>query len=103
MDQELVAGLGNELTDEILWRARLHPGVGASSLHEEELDRLHGALTEVVATSVRHGRIPALDGWLESVRGDDAPVCPRCGAPVERRSVAGRTAYVCSREQPPPR
>lgn len=103
MDQSLLAGLGNELTDEILWRACLHPGRAAGGLDGGELDRLHRALSGVLRTSLRHGRIPALEGWLESVRGQDEPRCPRCGAPVERLQVGGRTAYVCPADQPAPR
>ena len=99
MDQSLLAGIGNELSDEILWRARLHPGRPASGLSGDELDRLHRALTEVLRESMRHGRIPDEPGWLESVRGTDAPRCPRCGARIERTTVAGRTAHLCPREQ----
>jgi formamidopyrimidine-DNA glycosylase len=103
MDQSLLAGLGNELTDEILWRACLHPRRAARRLDDGELDRLHRALSEVLRTSVRHGRIPALEGWLESVRGLDEPRCPRCGTPIVRLRISGRTAYVCPADQPPPR
>jgi formamidopyrimidine-DNA glycosylase len=36
MDQSLLAGLGNMLSDEILWRARLHPTRVASTLAPAE-------------------------------------------------------------------
>lgn len=99
MNQSAIAGLGNELSDEILWRARLHPDRRAGDLSDEELHDLHGAMSEVLAESKRHGRIPEGPGWLESVRGESDPRCPRCGAPVDVITSAGRTAYVCSKEQ----
>ena len=44
MDQAAIAGLGNVYTDEILFRARLHPQRRASDLSEEEVRRLHGSI-----------------------------------------------------------
>lgn len=102
MDQDLMAGVGNELSDEILWQACLHPHTSVGDLDEDELDALHEALESVLSESVRHGRIPRADGWLESVRDDDEPDCPRCGAPIDRIDAAGRTSYVCPEEQPAP-
>jgi formamidopyrimidine-DNA glycosylase len=100
MNQRRVAGIGNELSDEILWRARLHPRRPAGSLDAGERGRLHRALREVIATSNRHGRIPVRRRWLKSQRRAREPRCPRCRAPFERAAVAGRTAYWCPRCQP---
>ena len=100
MNQRRIAGIGNELSDELLWHARLHPRRQAASLRANEWARLHRALVEVIATSNRHGRIPTGNGWLKSQRGRREPRCPRCGAQVRRATVAGRTAYWCPRCQP---
>ena len=99
MDQTLLAGLGNELSDEVLWRACLHPERPAAGLDQGEVDALHRAMDEVLAASKRHGRIPEASGWLEPVRGTADPSCPRCGAPIETIRSAGRTAYICRQEQ----
>src|SRR6185503_19700337 len=40
LDQSAIAGVGNLLADEILWRARMSPRRQAGSLTEEELDTL---------------------------------------------------------------
>src|SRR3954471_21102608 len=40
LDQGVIAGVGNLLADETLWRARLSPRRAAGSLSLEELDRL---------------------------------------------------------------
>jgi formamidopyrimidine-DNA glycosylase len=47
MDQDVIAGIGNIYSDEILFEARIHPKRPASSLQSEEIRRLHQA-TQVV-------------------------------------------------------
>lgn len=73
MNQRVLAGVGNELSDEILWRARLDPRRPARGLRERDLDRLHEAMREVIEDSSRHGRIPRERGWIGSQRGRPEP------------------------------
>jgi formamidopyrimidine-DNA glycosylase len=94
MDQSVIAGLGNLLTDEILWRARVHPSRPIGSL-DDDIPRLHAAMKRVLQTSVRHGRVPGLPRWLTRVRDDPDPSCPRCGTRLMRRSVGGRSSVWC--------
>ena len=99
MDQRLLAGLGNLLADEMLWRAGLDPRAPASALGSERLDALYDALREVLRGSIRAGRVPHGRNWLTSVRDRKGPACPRCGTPLQRTTVAGRTAVWCPRCQ----
>jgi formamidopyrimidine-DNA glycosylase len=104
MDQAFLAGVGNLLADEILWQARIHPATRIEDLPEEVRGRLFDALRKVVRTSVeRFGEVPHLRGWLLPVRGEPDAACPRCGTPLARTVVAGRTTWFCPRCQPPPR
>ena len=100
MDQSVLAGLGNMLSDEVLWQARLNPSRSVSNLDDDELRRLHATMRRVLRTSVRHGRIPALRGWLRRVRDAPDPVCPRCGTPLDRHRIGGRMSLRCPRCQP---
>jgi len=92
MDQARLAGVGNLLADEILWRAGLDPARPAGGLTDEELTDLHRTLREVLdELMVRGGshtgdvrQAAALDG-----------LCPRDGAPLTRRQVGGRTTVSC--------
>jgi formamidopyrimidine-DNA glycosylase len=99
MNQRLVAGIGNELSDEILWRARIHPAQGLGGLGPRTRGRIFEAMREVLTESVRHGRIPRKPGWIEEVRGTPDAKCPDCGTKLRRTTVAGRTAYWCPRHQ----
>lgn len=95
MDQRVIAGLGNMLSDEVLWRACVDPTRSASALDDHAVERLHRSLRDVLRRSVRAGRIPRTSSWLSSQRDEDQPVCPRCHQRLERRTIAGRTSLSC--------
>ncbi len=99
MDQSVIAGLGNLLTDEICWRARIAPTRPVAGLAGDDVRRLHAAMVPVLRTSVRHGRVPGLPRWLTGVRDEPDPSCPRCGARLAHGRVAGRTSLWCPRCQ----
>ncbi len=99
MDQRLIAGIGNLLSDEILWRARVHPSTPVSALTKYRRQRLYEALHGAVTESTRYGRIPQGERWLTGVRDDRQARCPRCGTRLRRGTVAGRTACWCPRDQ----
>jgi formamidopyrimidine-DNA glycosylase len=99
MDQRLLAGVGNLLSDEILWRARVHPATPVQTLSARALNHLHTALRETVSESTRYGRVPHGERWLTRVRDSRDAHCPRCGTRLRRATIAGRTACWCPRCQ----
>lgn len=99
MNQSILAGIGNELSDEILWRARLHPGTDLEALDLSARRHLYAVLHDTLEETARHGRIPQTGEWLDSQRGADEPVCPHCHHRLEVATVAGRTSYWCPHEQ----
>jgi len=92
LDQHRLAGLGNLLVDESLWRARLDPARPAGSLDETELRRLQRRIVATVADLFERGG--SHRGDLQAGRHRDGH-CPRCGSPLDRRTVGGRTTYSC--------
>jgi formamidopyrimidine-DNA glycosylase len=96
MDQSVIAGIGNLLADEILWQARIDPRRPASSLSEEELDGLRRAMRAAIRRALRKGG--AHTGSINAHREPDGH-CPRCGAPLSRGRIGGRTTYWCPEEQ----
>ncbi len=97
LNQAVIAGVGNLLADEALWRARLSPLRETGSLSPEELDRLRRDLRAATRRAVRRGGVHTGDLIPHRHRGG---ICPRCGAALERATVGGRTTYWCPREQP---
>jgi formamidopyrimidine-DNA glycosylase len=96
MDQSVIAGIGNLLADEILWQARIDPRRSAGGLDEPELDQLRRATRAAVRRALAHGG--AHTGSLIPHRKADG-YCPRCGTPLSRTRIGGRTTYWCPREQ----
>ncbi len=99
MDQRLIAGIGNLMSDEILWRARIPPSAPVQRLSARRRRRIYEALRAVVSESRRYGRVPHGRRWLTRVRDNRGAACPRCGASLRRGTVAGRTAVWCPRCQ----
>lgn len=96
MDQQRLAGVGNLIADEVLWRASLHPRRPAGSLSAAELRRLHrhlrSALDDLMGLGGSHcGRIVA-----ERRPGGR---CPRDGTPLQRATIGGRTTWWCPSHQ----
>ena len=112
LDQRTLAGLGNIYVDEALWRARLNPLRPAAGLDRNELRRLHRAIRAALehglarqGSTLRDYRLP--DGSGGSMQNEfrvygrrDEP-CDRCGTPIARTTVAGRTTWFCPACQPP--
>ena len=92
MDQSRVAGIGNLLADEILWRAGVSPVRPAGSLSDEEVRRLAGVIRRTVALLVRRGGSHTGDLMPERRPGG---VCPADGSPLVRGVVGGRTTWWC--------
>jgi formamidopyrimidine-DNA glycosylase len=100
MNQHVLAGLGNMLSDEICWRAGLHPGRPATSLDDQEMRQLHRVMQHTLRTAVRHQQIPRTRNWLNSARDRNPAPCPRCRTPLRRSAIGGRTSIWCPFCQP---
>ena len=92
MDQSRLAGLGNLLVDEILWRTGLSPRRACDALDDAEVRRLARGVRGTVEVLI--GRGGSHTGDLMEERRRDGR-CPRDGAPLQRIEVGGRTTYWC--------
>jgi formamidopyrimidine-DNA glycosylase len=90
MDQARVAGLGNLLTDEALWRAAIDPARAARAVDADERRALHRAIRATLRVLGRRGGSHTGD----LPRDLDSP-CPRDGGALLRRRIGGRTTYSC--------
>jgi formamidopyrimidine-DNA glycosylase len=96
MDQARIAGLGNLLADEALWRAGIDPARPAASLDAAEQVRLRRAIANTLRVLQKRGGSHTGDLMPARVPGG---LCPRDGAPLLRRAVGGRTTYSCPTHQ----
>jgi formamidopyrimidine-DNA glycosylase len=113
LNQHFIAGLGNIYASEALWHARIHPCRSAGSLSDEETQRLHGAIVDVLRQGIRHGGTSLDDGqyvypdgglgaYQQRLKVYDraGDQCPRCGYTLERIVQGQRSTYVCPACQP---
>jgi formamidopyrimidine-DNA glycosylase len=96
LDQSAISGVGNLLADEALWQAHLDPRRRTGDLNPDELDRLRREVRASVRSAIRKGG--AHTGRVIAARQNDG-ACPRCGSPLERARIGGRTTYWCPKCQ----
>jgi formamidopyrimidine-DNA glycosylase len=95
MDQQRLAGVGNLLADEMLWRAGLDPA-RRTPLSDAELVTLHKAVRATLRLLGRRGGSHMGDLMEERRPGGH---CPLDGAELRRATVGGRTTYWCPQHQ----
>lgn len=109
-DPQLLSGIGNAYSDEILHRARLSPLALTQSQDEATLARLFVATCAVMAEWTRRLRAEAMahGGWPAkvtafrpemAVHGKFGQPCPDCGTPVQRIVQGEREINYCARCQ----
>jgi len=99
-----VAGIGNGMLQDILFRARLSPKRKVPDLDVGDRERLHAAIVETMSEGVRLGGrdterdflgVPGGYVALMDRRTAGAP-CSECGAPIAKLQYLGGSCYVCS-------
>lgn len=96
LDQSRVAGIGNLVVDEVLWRAGLSPVRPAGSLSAAELRRLQRHLVGTLGSLIERGG-SHLGDLVDERRPNGR--CPRDGCPLVRSEVGGRTTWWCPHHQ----
>lgn len=96
LDQSRIAGIGNLIVDEVLWRAGLSPLRAAGSLSPAEARRLHRHLRATLDTLIERGGSHLGDLVEQRHPGGR---CPRDGAALVRSEVGGRTTWWCPGHQ----
>ncbi len=118
LDQSVVAGIGNIYASEALARAGIHPKTPSRSLRLEQAQRLWQAIRRVLREAIAAGSTVPLDfegtgardglfyygrsaatpeSYTERLRvyGRQGEPCDRCGEPIKRIFLAGRSTFFC--------
>jgi formamidopyrimidine-DNA glycosylase len=103
--QNILSGIGNAYSDEILWEARLSPVKQTSRLTDREADDLHAAVRRVLSSWIERLAAETGDRWPKrvtafrpemAVHGKFGEPCPRCSAPVQRIVYASNETNYCA-------
>ncbi len=106
MDQNIIAGIGNIYSDEILFEAKIHPFKEVSKLKGGELKKIYQAIREILPKAIEVGgesisdfrRISGERGGFDSLRmvyRREGERCRRCGTIIKRVKLGGRSAHFC--------
>jgi formamidopyrimidine-DNA glycosylase len=100
-DQNVLAGIGNAYSDEILHTAKLSPFKLAAKLTDDEVGRLHDAMGAVLTDAVQRS-VGQKAATLKSEKRSGLRVhartglpCPVCGDTVREVSFADRSFQYC--------
>jgi len=111
LNQQFIAGIGNYLADEILFRASIHPLRKANTLKSIEIKNLFLSIRYIIRQSIAYGGTTFLtfrgpEGkkgrfWkkLQVFRKTGEP-CPHCKKPITRIIVGQRSTHICENKQP---
>jgi formamidopyrimidine-DNA glycosylase len=100
-EQEVIAGVGNAYSDEILHAAKLSPFAITDRLAPEALDRLYEAMRSVLADAVNRSvgqQAATLKGEKKSglaVHNRTGLPCPVCGTTIREVSFADSSLQYC--------
>lgn len=106
MDQSVIAGIGNIYSDEILWKAKIHPLKDLKKLKEEELERIYLSMKEILKKAIELGgesisdyrRISGERGYFDKERKvyrREGEKCFLCKSKIKRIKLKGRSSYFC--------
>lgn len=106
LDQAMIAGIGNIYADEALFDAGIHPLRRTDTLSDEEIEVLYVAIRRVLEIGIARegasidtyvkpdGEMGDMQNAVMVFRRTDRP-CYRCGTPIVRLIVGGRSTHIC--------
>ena len=96
MNQNIIAGIGNIYSDEILFQARIHPKNKISELDDLKVRELFEITKKVLKVGIeRKGNLKTYphDFLIPHRKKDE--VCPDCGGNIERLKISRRYGFYC--------
>ncbi|MFN2117122.1 MAG: bifunctional DNA-formamidopyrimidine glycosylase/DNA-(apurinic or apyrimidinic site) lyase [Candidatus Promineifilaceae bacterium] len=106
LDQTMIAGIGNIYADEALFYAGLKPGRKTDTLDALEIKKLHEGIQYVLQLGIRRegatistylkpdGEKGSMQEDVKVFRRTGEP-CFRCGEPIQRIILGGRSTHYC--------
>ncbi len=101
MNQQVLAGIGNTYSEEILLRAQLHPKTSVAHPDAPILGKLHREVRRLLKVMIEGEANPhKLPGSFLLSHRREGERCPRGNGKIRKIEAAGRTAYYCPACQP---
>jgi endonuclease-8 len=87
LDQNIFAGVGNIIKNEVLWRVRIHPATQVKNIPPSELKELIAETKKFSLLFYKWRKAFVLRKHLDIYQKS---ICPRCGAKVKREKTGKR-------------
>lgn len=104
INQEVLAGIGNGYSDEILWHAEIRPDKKINEMDIQQLTRLYHSIQFILERGIKQG------GYMENplYKGDgktggyqfyvydkDGQECSRCNTIIIKTEISSRKTFLC--------
>ena len=111
MDQNIIAGIGNIYSDEVLWMAGIHPETKVEKIPENILKILYESVIKILTQSIKVGGDSMSDyrnphgekGGYQNIHKVYRRTGEKCqkkdGGIIRRIKVGGRSAHYCDKHQ----
>ena len=107
LDQQLISGIGNIYSDEILFEAGVHPESHPNKIPEKLLKKMHVASIKILKKGIDfggdsdsdyrniHGERGAFQNKHHAYRHTGEKCSRRDGGTIERKMIGGRSGHFC--------
>lgn len=110
MNQKFIAGIGNIYADEILFLSGIRPDRTADTLTDMEKEKIYFNMRDILKKGILYGGTTFSDyvnafgqeGSFQvelRVYQKEGEECFKCGAPIEKTKIGGRSTYYCPKCQ----
>jgi len=111
MDQEVITGIGNIYSNDILWAAKIHPFQPANRISEKEMKAMYQAMRKILNRALKLRGTSTSDfrdtsgkkgkyGDVRLVYQREGEFCGHgCGGKIVREKIGGRSAHFCPKCQ----
>ncbi|MEK7067113.1 MAG: bifunctional DNA-formamidopyrimidine glycosylase/DNA-(apurinic or apyrimidinic site) lyase [Patescibacteria group bacterium] len=110
MDQEIISGIGNIYSDEILWQAGIHPATPANMISDEKIGLMYNIMKKILRLAIKAGGDSMSD--FRNIYGEagkfqnyhqvyrrEGEKCSHCLTIIKRIKIGGRSAHFCPKCQ----
>lgn len=111
MNQEVISGIGNIYSDEILWEAGIHPLAKVEKINKEELEKIFKAIKKILKRAIKakgdsisdYRRPSGEKGRYQEIQNAYQMTGQKCrkrdGGIIKRIKIGGRSAHFCPLHQ----
>lgn len=104
INQDVLAGIGNAYSDEILWHAEIRPDKKINELDERQLTRLYHSIQFILNKGIQEGGYmdnplykgdTKTGGYQFYVYDKEGNGCSRCNTAIMKEEISSRKTFFC--------